>query len=96
MNTTKNRWLIALSAIAIHLSIGATYAYSVYTNPIRDAMGWSTTGITLSFTIMMALAGFTGAFFGSFVERKGPRKSAILGLRCFLDLDKPELEWLLR
>jgi OFA family oxalate/formate antiporter-like MFS transporter len=83
MNTTKNRWLIALSAIAIHLSIGAAYAYSVYTNPIRDAMGWSTTGITLSFTIMMALAGFTAAFFGSFVERKGPRKSAILAAVLF-------------
>lgn len=30
----KNRWLIALSAIAIHLSIGGAYAYSVYKNPI--------------------------------------------------------------
>jgi OFA family oxalate/formate antiporter-like MFS transporter len=46
-------------------------------------MGWSTTGITLSFTIMMALAGFTAAFFGSFVERKGPRKSAILAAVLF-------------
>ncbi|WP_280771993.1 L-lactate MFS transporter [Salipaludibacillus daqingensis] len=83
MNVTKNRWLIALSAIAIHLSIGAAYAYSVYTNPIRDAMGWSTTGITLSFTIMMALAGIAAAFFGPFVERNGPRKSAILAAILF-------------
>ena len=29
-NMMKNRWLIALSAIAIHLSIGGAYAYSVY------------------------------------------------------------------
>jgi len=83
MNVTKNRWLIALSAISIHLSIGAAYAYSVYTNPIHDTMGWSTTGITLSFTIMMALAGIAAAFFGPFVEKKGPRKSAILAAILF-------------
>ncbi len=79
----KNRWLIALSAIAIHLSIGAAYAYSVYINPIRDLLGWSVTGITLSFTIMMALAGFAAAFFGSFVEKHGPRKSALLAATLF-------------
>ncbi|MDQ0255265.1 OFA family oxalate/formate antiporter-like MFS transporter [Evansella vedderi] len=83
MQVNKNRWLIALSAIAIHLSIGAAYAYSVYTNPIRDTMGWSVTGITLSFTIMMALAGIAAAFFGTFVERNGPRKSAILASILF-------------
>lgn len=83
MITKKNRWLIAVSAIAIHLSIGAAYAYSVYTNPIRDTMGWSTTGITMSFTIMMALAGIAAAFFGTFVERNGPRRSAILAAILF-------------
>ncbi|SES12549.1 L-lactate MFS transporter [Salipaludibacillus aurantiacus] len=83
MKVTKNRWLIALSAISIHLSIGAAYAYSVYTNPIRDTVGWSTTGITLSFTIMMALAGIAAAFFGPFVERNGPRKSAMIAAILF-------------
>lgn len=83
MQTNKNRWLIALSAIAIHLSIGAAYAYSVYTNPIRDTMGWSTTEITLAFTLMMVLAGIAAAFFGPFVEKNGPRRSAILAAVLF-------------
>ncbi len=83
LNTNKNRWLIALSAIAIHLSIGAAYAYSVYTNPIRDTMGWSTTEITIAFTFMMALAGIAAAFFGPFVEKHGPRKSAMLAAVLF-------------
>ncbi|HSI66368.1 MAG TPA: OFA family MFS transporter [Planococcus sp. (in: firmicutes)] len=83
MKTSKNRWLIALSAIAIHLSIGAAYAYSVYTYPISDAMGWTTTEITYAFTIMMALGGISAAFFGSFVERNGPRKSAMLAAVLF-------------
>ncbi|MDV2581524.1 L-lactate MFS transporter [Alkalibacillus haloalkaliphilus] len=79
----KNRWLIALSAIAIHLSIGASYAYSVYTNPIHDTIGWSTGQITLAFTIMMGLAGFAAAFFGPFVEKQGPRRSAMFAAVLF-------------
>ncbi len=34
----KNRWLMALSAIAIQLSIGAAYAYSVYITPLANTM----------------------------------------------------------
>ncbi|MBU8906303.1 L-lactate MFS transporter [Desertibacillus haloalkaliphilus] len=80
---TKNRWLMALSAIAIHLSIGAAYAYSVYKNPLVETIGWSETYVTLAFTIMMALAGLSAAFFGPFVEKHGPRKSAILAAILF-------------
>lgn len=79
----KNRWLIALSAIAIHLSIGGAYAYSVYKNPITSQMGWSETNVTIAFTIMMGLAGFSAALFGSFVEKQGPRKSAMLAAVLF-------------
>lgn len=79
----KNRWLIALSAIAIHLSIGGAYAYSVYKNPIVTEMGWNATQVTIAFTIMMGLAGFAAAMFGSFVEKNGPRKSAMLAAVLF-------------
>ncbi|WP_404466969.1 OFA family MFS transporter [Planococcus rifietoensis] len=83
MKTNKNRWLIALSAIAIQLSIGAAYAYSVYTKPISETMGWSPTEITYAFTIMMALGGISAAFFGGFVEKNGPRKSAMVAAFLF-------------
>lgn len=79
----KNRWLIALSAIAIHLSIGGAYAYSVYKNPITTQMGWTETKVTIAFTIMMGLAGFAAALFGSFVEKQGPRRSAMLAAVLF-------------
>ncbi|SOC43993.1 L-lactate MFS transporter [Ureibacillus acetophenoni] len=79
----KNRWLIALSAIAIHLSIGGAYAYSVYKNPITEQMGWGTTEVTIAFTIMMGLAGFAAALFGSLVEKLGPRKSAMVAAVLF-------------
>ncbi len=79
----KNRWFIALSAISIHLSIGGAYAYSVYKNPIVEELGWEASQVTIAFTIMMGLAGFAAAMFGSFVEKQGPRKSAILAALLF-------------
>ncbi|MFC7322517.1 OFA family MFS transporter [Halobacillus campisalis] len=83
MTANKNRWLIALSAIAIHLSIGGAYAYSVYTTPVSEEMGWSPTEVTIAFTIMMALAGSSAALFGKFVEKSGPRKSAMVSAILF-------------
>ncbi|WP_332649476.1 L-lactate MFS transporter [Lysinibacillus sp. 54212] len=79
----KNRWLIALSAIAIHLSIGGAYAYSVYKVPIVEQMGWTETSVTIAFTIMMGLAGTAAAFFGSTVEKLGPKKAAMLAAVLF-------------
>lgn len=83
MNTNKNRWLIALSAVCIHLSIGAAYAYSVYTIPLVESLGWEASSVTIAFTVMMVLGGASAAVFGRFVERSGPRKSAILAAALF-------------
>jgi len=65
MSKVKNRWLIALSAIAIHLSIGSVYAYSVYQNPLSDQLGWDTTDVSLAFTIAIFMLGTSAAFFRS-------------------------------
>ncbi|MCG9973179.1 L-lactate MFS transporter [Christiangramia crocea] len=82
-SVNKNRWLIAASAIAIHISIGAAYAYSVYIQPLVETKGWSVASVTTAFTIMMVLGGGSAALFGKFVERSGPRKSAILAAILF-------------
>ena len=36
----KNRWLMALSAVGVHICIGSVYAWSVYvkTNPRADVV----------------------------------------------------------
>jgi len=84
MNTSKkNRWLIAASAVFIHISIGAAYAYSVYIQPLVETKGWSMASVTTAFTIMMVLGGGSAALFGKFVERSGPRKSAMLAAVLF-------------
>lgn len=79
----KNRWLIALSAIAIHLSIGSVYAYSVLKNPIVNLIGWSDKTVTVAFTLAIALLGTSAALFGRSVEHWGPRKSATIAAILF-------------
>lgn len=83
MVKTKNRWLIALSAIAIHLSIGSAYAYSVFKKPLSDSMGWSSTTVALAFTLAIVFLGLSAAVFGRVVEKNGPRKSAMISAIFF-------------
>ncbi|MBX9974828.1 OFA family MFS transporter [Cytobacillus firmus] len=79
----KNRWLIALSAVGIHLSIGSVYAYSVYQNPLKETLGWEKTDVSLAFTIAIFILGIAAAFFGRFVEKRGPRVSAMIAAVFF-------------
>ncbi|MBM7663055.1 OFA family oxalate/formate antiporter-like MFS transporter [Bacillus mesophilus] len=83
MKKTKNRWLIALSAIFIHLSIGSAYAYSVYKNPISEQLGWSGTQVSLAFTLAIVFLGLAAAIGGKYVEKYGPRKSATVSAILF-------------
>ena len=46
MQQTKNKWLIVLAAIGIHISIGSVYAWSVLTRPIMEAMGFTLQQVT--------------------------------------------------
>jgi len=83
MEKVKNRWLIAASAVGVHISIGSAYAWSVFTNPMVDQYGWETTEISMAFSIAIFILGFAAAFMGRFVEKQGPRKSAMLSAIFF-------------
>lgn len=78
MARLKNRWLIAASAVGIHISIGSVYAYSVMTNPLNKLLGWQKSDITFAFSIAILFLGLSAAFLGHFVESKGPRKAGML------------------
>lgn len=71
----KNRWLIALSAIGIHISIGSVYAYSVITNPVKDIFDVEGSTIKWAFKLAILFLGFSAAFLGPWVERVGPKIS---------------------
>ena len=79
----KNRWLIALSAIAVHVSIGSAYAYSVFKKPLAASLGWSSTETSLAFTLAIFFLGLSAAVLGPRVERWGPRVSALAAAVLF-------------
>jgi OFA family oxalate/formate antiporter-like MFS transporter len=79
----KNRWLIAASAMLIHLSIGSVYAYSVYQRPLQTTQGWSIGDVTLAFTVAIVTLGLSAAFLGRYVERYGPRLSGTAAAVAF-------------
>lgn len=71
----KNRWLIAASAVGIHISIGSVYAYSVMTNPVKDIFEVEGSVIKWAFKIAILLLGLSAAFLGRWVEKVGPKIS---------------------
>ncbi len=80
---TKNRWLIALSAVGIHISIGSVYAWSVFTKPLQQEMGWGLKQISFTFSLAILFLGLSAAFLGHFVEKFGPRAAGTLSAVFF-------------
>ena len=79
----RNRWLIALSAVGIHISIGSVYAWSVLTRPIMEAVGASLRDVTWAFSVAILFLGMSAGFLGNFVERSGPKKSGLISMLFF-------------
>ena len=73
----KNKWLIALSAVGIHICIGSVYAWSVLVNPIIEQMGFSLQQTTFTFSLAILFLGLSAGFLGTYVEKYGPRKSGL-------------------
>jgi MFS family permease len=86
-----NRWLIPPAALAIHLSIGQAYAFSVFKLPLTRALGvtasgpgdWSQTEIAWVFTLAIAFLGLSAALWGRWLEDAGPRKSGVVAACCW-------------
>lgn len=74
----KNRWLIAVAGVAIHISIGSVYAWSVFNLPLENAFGWAKSDIAITFSLAIFFLGMSAAIMGHFVERHGPSKSGMV------------------
>lgn len=83
MRGEKNRWLIALSGVAIHLSIGSAYAWSVFKEPIQELTGWDKSAVSFAFSLAIFCLGTSAAFMGKFVEKFGPRKTGTVASILF-------------
>ncbi|MDO5059347.1 MAG: OFA family MFS transporter [Neisseria sp.] len=86
-----NRWLVPPAALAVHLSIGQIYAYSVFNAPLTKVIGitesapddWQLTTVGWVFSIALAVLGASAALFGTWMERVGPRKAMFVAACCF-------------
>ena len=83
MTKVKNRWLIAASAVGIHISIGSVYAWSVYTKPLIEKFGWGLKETQFTFSLAIFFLGTSAAFLGHYLEKHGPRKSGLLAALFF-------------
>lgn len=79
----KNKWLIVLSAIGIHICIGSVYAWSVLTKPIMQQMGFTLKETTWTFSLAILFLGLSAGFLGSYVEKYGPRRSGLISMLFF-------------
>ena len=79
-----NRWLVPPAALAVHLSIGQVYAFSVFKNPLLDKFDTSHTSIAVIFSIAIVMLGLSAAFGGTWMERNGPRKAMVLSGICWV------------
>ena len=78
-----NRWLIPPAALAVHLSIGQVYAFSVFKAPLVEHFGTKLTPIGIIFSIAIVMLGLSAAVCGTWVERSGPRKAMFVAACCW-------------
>ena len=86
-----NRWLVPPAALAVHLSIGQVYAFSVFKLPLTKILGitssapgdWTQPELAWIFSLAICFLGLSAAVFGHWVERVGPRKTMAAAALCF-------------
>jgi MFS family permease len=77
------RWLIPPAALAVHLSIGQVYAFSVFKEPLVEHFDTRLTPISVIFSIAIVMLGLSAAVGGTWVERSGPRKAMFVAGCCW-------------
>src|SRR3984885_9802355 len=83
-----SRWLVPPAALAIHLSIGQVYSFSVFKNPLlalhaADGSSWNLKEVGYIFSIAIAFLGISAALFGAWLEKAGPRRAMFYAAICF-------------
>src|SRR5689334_20981611 len=85
-----SRWLVPPAALAIHLSIGQAYAFSVFNLPLSQLLtgsaaptDWKLSTIGWVFSVAIVFLGLSAAVFGAWLERVGPRRAMFVSACCF-------------
>jgi MFS family permease len=78
-----NRWLVPPAALAIHLSIGMAYGFSVFWLPLSRELGVPVSKLGWTYTLFFVFLGSAAAIFGHWLERAGPRKAGVVAALCW-------------
>eukprot|EP00744_Colponema_vietnamica_P006025 GILI01008782.1.p1 GENE.GILI01008782.1~~GILI01008782.1.p1 ORF type:complete len:586 (+),score=132.79 GILI01008782.1:74-1831(+) len=82
--TNFNRYALLLPVFFMQISVGSIYASSIYNQPIATSTGWSLQLNQTVFSIIILFFGFGSAFFGPFMTREGPQRTAFIAITFFI------------
>ncbi|HEX8909180.1 MAG TPA: OFA family MFS transporter [Anaeromyxobacteraceae bacterium] len=77
---TSNRWAIAAAGTIAMICLGTVYSWSIYTQPLIAAFGWSNTTTTWAFALAIFFLGVGAIIGGRWQDRSGPRVVAVTGV----------------
>jgi MFS family permease len=75
-----NRWAIAVAGTVAMICLGTVYSWSLFTQPLIAAFGWSNTTTTWTFAISIFFLGVGAIAGGRWQDRSGPQKVAVTGV----------------
>jgi MFS family permease len=76
----KNRWAIAVAGTVAMICLGTVYSWSLFTQPLVAAFGWSNTTTTWAFALAIFFLGVGAIVGGRWQDRRGPRRVAVTGV----------------
>lgn len=79
MNKWKNG---AIPAVLLHGVLGSVYAFSLFTKPISEHIGYSQSKVQFAFSLAIFFLGMSAAFGGEMVE-KNIHRSSLISTFCF-------------
>jgi OFA family oxalate/formate antiporter-like MFS transporter len=78
--TFSNRWMqLAFGVLCTVMLSNMQYGWTLFVNPMHDAMHWPNASIQLAFTIMIMFNTWLSPFEGWLVDRYGPRPVVMFG-----------------
>lgn len=80
-NPTKGRWWLVAGAILLQFSIGAVYAWSVFSKALTEAEPFQLSNVEAALPFQLAIGMiFVGSYIGGRIQdRRGPRLVALIG-----------------
>lgn len=75
-----NRWAIAVAGTGLMICLGTVYSWSLFTQPLEAAFGWSNTTTTSAFALCIFSLGVGAIVGGRWQDRRGPRRVAVTGV----------------